>query len=96
MAALQVFVKQSFVVDVVSVFCREVDLAEACGLFDDGLVKHGVVESGWMFGCECVFCGQAVGVVNFLCECNGYISVVVAMVVPPSDGQFTFGDDVEE
>ena len=46
--AFDVFEEESSVIDVISVFGGNLDSLEARCLFDDGLVKNGVVEGGCM------------------------------------------------
>ena len=43
-----VFSQGSGVVEVIPVFLGYLDLGETCGLFDDGFVKDGVVECGFV------------------------------------------------
>ena len=92
--ALDVFEEESSVIDVVSVLGSNLDSLKARCLFDDGSVKNGVVESGGMQGSLCVLSGQAFWVCGGVSDGQGDIVVVIVVVMPESDGQFTLGDYV--
>ena len=92
--ALDVFEEESSVIDVVSVLGSNLDSLKARCLFDDGSVKNGVVESGCMQGSLCVLSGQAFWVCGGVSDGQGDIVVVIVVVMPESDGQFTLGEYV--
>ena len=52
-----VFPEEPGAVECVFVFLAKLDLGKACGLLDDGFVKDGVIESGFVSGRVGVFFG---------------------------------------
>ena len=92
---LSVFVEKSPVVEVVSVLWYHLHLLEANGFLDDGSVQDGVVECGVCEGSLGVFCGKCLMVGVFHCDKNCDPMVVVTMLMPVPDSQFTLGDGVE-
>ena len=72
------------------------DLCKPSGFLDDGFVKYGVVECGFVFGRVGMFFGKCLWVSGTECQDNGEKFVIVLIVVPVSESKLTLAWDVKE
>ena len=93
---LPVLGENSSIVELISVLLGDLDFGETCGLFDDGSVQDGIVESGVMFGRVVVFLCKCFWMCGSRGENNSDEFVVVLVMVPVPEGKFTLARDVKE